>query len=332
MLKKALAMFLACIALFAAAGCANEKEDTSPSASDSAITEPDTASSAVTNPTPSNAKELTRDVKFEIANKELDKSMLPYKLNLTINVTNNEDYNVDICSLGALFDGYSWTNIPYFTSTFEREKRNTSPYKAFSGLKFPKCSYTINSHETKQTMLYLPLPEGINSEDDIKSLSIYMKVINEDENYNGAEYTYIDVIGSETHGNPPIDGLEKLYDDDEVSLYINKNVICMENHDDIEYVIVNKTGNLVKFLSNYPSYSFSKGGLEEECNSSLSDSILPHSYSHGRFEMPDFHHVYSAQFNLRFFYSNIIVDDMGNIAKANCYDKDVSIEFNHPEI
>ena len=331
MLKKALAMFLACIALFAAAGCANEKEDTNPPASDSAITKPDTASPTVTNPTPSNAKELTRDVKFEIVNKELNDSMLPYKLNLTINVTNNEDYNVNVQIVGALFNGYSWCDgeTPYFSAVFER--KNASTYKIFSELEFPSYYEDINANQTKQTALYLPLPEKINSENDINSLSLYIKVTKENEYYNNIEYTYINVIGNEIHGDAPIEGMEKLYDDNEVSLYVNKNIICMENHDDVEYVIINKTNNVIDFLSSFPSYSFSKGGLEEEYNSSLSDAILPHSYSHGRFELPDFHHVYSAKFNLRFLYSYII-DNAGDSAKANCYDKDVSIEFNHPEI
>ena len=338
MIKKILAMILVCATIFAFAGCSKNKGNNTPTTSDSSITEPstDTTTTSTTNnsTTPSDAKELTRNVKFEIANKELDKSMLPYKLNLTINVTNNEDYNIDICGLGALFNGYSWTigNTPYFTSTFERDKKNTSPYKTFSKLKFPRYDYTIKSHETEQTMIYLPLPEGINSEDDIKSLSVYVKVTKEGESYKDIEYTYVNIIGNETHGNPPVDGLEKLYDDDEVSLYINKNIICMENHDDVEYIIVNKTDNMINLVSDHPSYSFSKGGLKEWSNTSLSESVLPHSYSHGRFEMPDFHHVYSAELKLDFLYSHIKINDAGECAKTKCYGNKISIDFNHPNI
>ena len=336
MIKKILAMIFVCATIFSFAGCSKDKKNDTPTIPGSSTIEPntDTTTTPTTNNStiPSDAKKLTKDVKFEIANKELDNSMLPYKLNLTINVTNNEDYSIDIYGLGALFNGYSWGvgNVPYFSSTFNRD--NTSEYKKFSKLKFPKYDYTINPNETEQTMIYLPLPEGINSEDDIKSLSIYVKVTKESESYKDIEYTYINIIGNETHENPPIDGFEKLYDDDEISFYVNKNIICMENHDDVEYIIVNKTDNIIKFISDHPSYSFSKGGLKEWSNTSLSDSILPHSYSHGRFEMPDFHHVYSAEFKLDFLYPYIKINDAGESAKTKCYGNKISIDFNHPNI
>ena len=124
MIKKILAMIFVCATIFSFAGCSKDKQNDTPTIPGSSTIEPNT--DTITTPTtnnstiPSDAKKLTKDVKFEIANKELDNSMLPYKLNLTINVTNNEDYSIDIYGLGALFNGYSRSvgNVPYFSSTF----------------------------------------------------------------------------------------------------------------------------------------------------------------------------------------------------------------------
>ena len=84
--------------IFSFAGCSKDNKNDTPTIPGSSTIEPNTDTTTTpTTPTtnnstiPSDAKKLTKDVKFEIANKELDNSMLPYKLNLTINVTNNED-------------------------------------------------------------------------------------------------------------------------------------------------------------------------------------------------------------------------------------------------